>query len=52
MYFLSRKSSSFRDIRKLAATSLIWIARIAFDHLLGYGLKYPTHFKHHLQRIS
>jgi len=25
--------------------SLIWLAHIALDRLLGYGLKYPTHFK-------
>lgn len=25
--------------------SLIWIAHIGFDRLLGYGLKYPTGFK-------
>ena len=35
-----------------AALSLIWIAHIAFDRLLGYGLKYPTFFKDtHLQHI-
>ena len=35
------------------AVALIWIAHIAFDRLLGYGLKYPTHFKDtHLQRIA
>lgn len=45
IYFLYRQSSSYQDIRKLAATSLIWIARIAFDRLLGYDLQYPTHFK-------
>jgi hypothetical protein len=33
--------------------SLIWTAHIAFDRLLGYGLKYPTFFKDtHLQHIS
>jgi hypothetical protein len=32
--------------------SLIWIAHIALDRLLGYGLKYPTFFKDtHLQHI-
>ena len=32
--------------------ALIWAAHIAFDRLLGYGLKYPTHFKDtHLQRL-
>ncbi|MGD0443357.1 MAG: DUF4260 domain-containing protein [Edaphobacter sp.] len=36
----------------LTAIALIWIAHIAFDRLLGYGLKYPTHFKDtHLQHI-
>jgi hypothetical protein len=34
------------------AIALIWTAHIAFDRLLGYGLKYPTHFKDtHLQHI-
>ena len=36
----------------LTAIALIWIAHIAIDRLLGYGLKYPTHFKDtHLQHI-
>jgi hypothetical protein len=31
---------------------LIWSAHIGFDRLLGYGLKYPTHFKDtHLQHV-
>ena len=35
-----------------SAVSLIWIAHIAFDRLLGYGLKYPTCFKDtHLQHV-
>jgi hypothetical protein len=35
-----------------ASIALIWTAHIAFDRLLGYGLKYPTHFKDtHLQHI-
>ena len=29
----------------LTAISLIWIAHIGFDRLLGYGLKYSTGFK-------
>jgi hypothetical protein len=34
------------------ALALIWTAHIAFDRLLGYGLKYPTTFKDtHLQHI-
>jgi hypothetical protein len=32
--------------------ALIWTAHIAFDRLLGFGLKYPTQFKDtHLQHI-
>lgn len=32
--------------------ALIWAAHIAFDRLLGFGLKYPTSFKDtHLQRL-
>jgi Domain of unknown function (DUF4260) len=32
--------------------ALIWLAHIGADRLLGYGLKYPTGFKHtHLQRV-
>jgi hypothetical protein len=35
------------------AIALIWIAHIAFDRLLGYGLKYPTFFKdNHLQHVA
>jgi hypothetical protein len=35
------------------AIALIWTAHIAFDRLLGYGLKYPTYFKDtHLQHVS
>lgn len=31
---------------------LIWTAHIALDRVLGYGLKYPTHFKDtHLQHV-
>jgi Domain of unknown function (DUF4260) len=34
------------------AVALIWIAHIALDRLLGFGLKYPTFFKDtHLQHI-
>jgi Domain of unknown function (DUF4260) len=32
--------------------SLIWLAHIGLDRLLGYGLKYPTAFKDtHLNRV-
>lgn len=38
--------------RVLLPFALIWIAHITFDRALGYGLKYPTHFKDtHLQHI-
>ncbi len=34
------------------AVALIWVAHIAWDRMLGYGLKYPTFFKDtHLQHI-
>jgi hypothetical protein len=26
--------------------AIIWVNHIAVDHLLGYGLKYPTGFGH------
>jgi hypothetical protein len=32
--------------------ALIWLAHIGMDRAVGYGLKYPTHFKDtHLQRV-
>lgn len=38
--------------RFLLPISLIWIAHIEFDRVLGYGLKYPTFFKDtHLQHL-
>jgi hypothetical protein len=37
---------SFRANRPtILAISLIWIAHIGFDRMLGFGLKYPTRFK-------
>ncbi|MEW5321548.1 DUF4260 domain-containing protein [Geobacillus thermoleovorans] len=31
---------------------LIWSAHIGMDRMIGYGLKYPTHFKDtHLNRV-
>jgi hypothetical protein len=36
----------------LAAIAIIWFSHIAFDRLLGYGLKYPARFKDtHLQHL-
>lgn len=41
------------DIRMCVAISLIRAAHIAFDRLLGYGLKYPNAFSDsHLARIG
>jgi hypothetical protein len=38
--------------RQITPLALIWVAHIAADRLLGYGLKYPTYFKDtHLQHI-
>ena len=35
------------------AFALIWLAHIAVDRALSFGLKYPTFFKDtHLQRVS
>jgi Domain of unknown function (DUF4260) len=37
---------------RLVPLALIWAAHIGFDRLIGYGLKYPTHFKDtHLQHV-
>ncbi|MNI96919.1 hypothetical protein D3C73_1554690 [compost metagenome] len=36
----------------LVSVGIIWIAHIAMDRMIGYGLKYTTGFKDtHLQRI-
>jgi Domain of unknown function (DUF4260) len=41
------------DSRVLVQVSLIWLAHIGFDRLLGYGLKYPTEFGDtHLGRLA
>jgi len=38
--------------RALLAVATFWFAHIAFDRLLGYGLKHPAHFKDtHLQHL-
>jgi hypothetical protein len=38
--------------RQLLPFAVIWIAHIAFDRMLGFGLKYPTRFKDtHLQHV-
>jgi hypothetical protein len=44
--------SVFRTDSSLFPYALIWLAHIGFDRALGYGLKYPTHFKDtHLQHV-
>lgn len=40
------------DRTTVVAVALIWLAHIAFDRLIGYGLKYPSAFKDtHLARV-
>jgi hypothetical protein len=40
-----------RDV--LLAIAIIWFGHIAFDRMLGYGLKYPAHFGDtHLQHLG
>lgn len=42
----------FLSSELVVAIGLIWNAHIGFDRMLGYGLKYPTHFKDtHLNRV-
>lgn len=42
----------FSHFSATVSFSLIWLAHIGFDRLLGYGLKYPTSFKDtHLDRV-
>lgn len=37
----------------LETLALIWFAHISFDRLVGYGLKYPSGFKHtHMGRLQ
>jgi hypothetical protein len=39
-------------IPQIIPYALIWLAHIGFDRALGFGLKYPTHFKDsHLQHV-
>ena len=39
--------------QQATAFALIWVAHIAFDRLLGYGLKYPISFKEtHLRLVA
>lgn len=41
------------DSAPLIGLGLIFIAHVGMDRALGYGLKFPTHFKDtHLQRLS
>lgn len=42
----------FNNVDILLLISLIWVAHIGIDRAIGYGLKYPTHFKEtHLNRV-
>jgi hypothetical protein len=50
--FVLLLTSYLLHLHLVPVLSLIWIAHIAIDRLLGYGLKYPTFFKDtHLQHI-
>jgi hypothetical protein len=43
---LALASYSFATVHHgMLSLSLIWIAHIGLDRMLGYGLKYPTRFK-------
>jgi len=43
---LALAAYSFATVRyTMLSLSLIWIAHIGFDRMLGYGLKYPAQFK-------
>ena len=45
-------SGLFLSYSTILAIGLIWTAHIGMDRMLGYGLKYPTHFKDtHLNRV-
>lgn len=40
------------DSLPIVQIGLIWTAHITLDRAIGYGFKYPTHFKDtHLQRV-
>ena len=42
----------FLSTQQVFPCALIWLSHIGFDRMLGYGLKYPTHFKDtHLQHV-
>jgi hypothetical protein len=43
----------WQDEPLVLALSVIWLAHIGLDRLLGYGLKYDDHFQHtHLGRLG
>jgi hypothetical protein len=43
----------FKPSTLVLSLALIWLAHIAFDRVLGYGLKYATFFKDtHLQHLG
>jgi hypothetical protein len=42
-----------RGVELAGQISLIWLAHISFDRLMGYGLKYPGEFRRtHIQRSA
>lgn len=41
------------DLTAMLHVALVWVAHIGADRAMGYGLKYPTHFRDtHLQRLG
>lgn len=51
--FLVLVVAAFTTNDFLAQISFILVAHVALDRVLGFGLKYPTHFKDsHMQKLS
>jgi len=45
--------AAFENSHRVLLFAIVWLAHIALDRMLGYGLKYPTFFKDtHLQRVA
>ena len=46
------RTARLAGVRFIVALTIIWLAHIGFDRVLGYGIKYETAFKDtHLQRV-
>jgi len=45
-------AGNLMSVNSLMMISIIWIAHIGMDRMLGYGLKYPSGFKNtHIQNL-